>query len=469
MADKKNHRTGASAHSPKDPAGNNEQLPSQINARTKIIEILTRVQTRQAYTDKLLDKELNAFSEVDKGLITEVVNGVLRWQFRLDWYLRQLYVGEYNNLIPDVKNNLRSAGYQLMFLDKIPPYAVLNEAVEIAKSKYNQKTANLINAILRNFLRQQKKLEYVEMNLEYLERLCVSYSHPEWLVQRWIEQWGVDNALALCKSNNERPVLSIRLNNLLADAESFFKTLDENNVPYEQHPDFPEFVWIHDFSEFRRLDFMKKGWASVQDISTGLPVRLLNPRPGESVMDMCAAPGGKSGFIADKMKNQGFLLSVEKHMNRAKMLKDNLNRYGVTNAHTVAADATDLPTDRQFDKILLDAPCSGFGVLRKRVDLKWKRSLNDVMEMQTLQLRLLDSAAASLRPGGVMVYSTCTIEIEENERVVEKFLEKHKDFRQDRLEGEIPGQYLWNKISVRTFPHRHKMDGSFIVRLRKNA
>ena len=148
-----------------------EKIPSQINARTKIVDILTRVETRQAFTDKLLEREIEEFSELDRNLITEVVNGALRWQYRLDWYLSQLYVGEYDNLIPDVKNNLRSSAYQLMFLDKIPPYAVLNEAVEIAKNKYNQKTANLVNAILRNFLRQQKKFEMMERFMPYLRKL----------------------------------------------------------------------------------------------------------------------------------------------------------------------------------------------------------------------------------------------------------------------------------------------------------
>lgn len=173
----------------------NENIGSQSSARNKIVDILTRVDTRQSYTDKLLDREINSYSDEDRALITEVVNGVLRWRFRLDWNLNQLYVGEYDNLIPDVKNNLRASIYQLIYLDRIPAYAILNEAVEIAKSKYNQKTANLVNAILRNFLRQQKKLEYQEMQLGYIERLCVTLSHPAGLSSvglnngAWMIRW----------------------------------------------------------------------------------------------------------------------------------------------------------------------------------------------------------------------------------------------------------------------------------------
>lgn len=193
---------------------------SQINARMRIIEVLTRVDTQQSYTDRLLESELNAFNDADRRLITETVNGVLRWRLRLDWFLKQLYVGEYDKLIPDVKSNLRSSAYQLMFLDRIPPYAVLNEAVEISKKRFSQKTANLVNAILRNYLRQEKKLEYAELKLDFLERMSVTYSHPKWLIQRWIEQWGVDDTVALCKSNNSRPLLTARVNFLKSKRET---------------------------------------------------------------------------------------------------------------------------------------------------------------------------------------------------------------------------------------------------------
>ena len=287
------------------------------------------------------------------------------------------------------------------------------------------------------------------------------------MIQRWIEQWGVDETIELCKHNNKRPVISVRFNHLLADEDMLFTMMDENGILYEVHSDFPEFIRIKDFSEFRKLDFLRKGWVSVQDISTGIPVRLLDPQPGERILDMCAAPGGKSSFIAEKMQNQGFLLSMEKHPNRASQLKDNLKRLGVNIASIVAADATAFPITEKFDKILLDAPCSGFGVLSKRVDLRWKRTQQDVENLQKLQLRLLDVAANEVADGGLIVYSTCSVETDENERVVEKFLEKHPEFTTESLEGLLPDKFLWKKTSVRTFPHRHQMDGSYAVRLRK--
>ncbi len=441
-------------------------VPSQINARTKIIEILSRVETRQSYTDKLLDRDLDEFEEADRGLITEVVNGVLRWQYRLDWYLQQLYVGEYQNLIADVKNNLRSSAYQLIYLDKVPAYAVLNEAVEIAKSKYNQKTANLVNAILRNFLRQQKKLSFVEMQLPFPERLCVRFSHPAWLIERWLELWGLDDTLGLCEANNSRPVISVRHNARNVDRETLLREMEAAGIDFRAHPDFPEYFMIGDFSRFRQTDFLKDGWVSVQDVSTGIPVRLLDPHPGEEVLDMCAAPGGKSAYIVEKMNDQGYLLALEKHGNRTRILEENLNRIGASIAEILTGDALELVLDRKFDRILLDAPCSGLGVLSKRVDLRWKRTPEDIQNMQDLQIQLLDAATRLLKPGGIIVYSTCTITVEENESVISRFLADHPDFRTDSLMGEIPNPYLWEKDAVRTFPHRHDMDGSFAVRLR---
>ncbi|MEZ4747173.1 MAG: 16S rRNA (cytosine(967)-C(5))-methyltransferase RsmB [Calditrichia bacterium] len=448
----------------------NENIGSQSSARNKIVDILTRVDTRQSYTDKLLDREINSYSDEDRALITEVVNGVLRWRFRLDWNLNQLYVGEYDNLIPDVKNNLRASIYQLIYLDRIPAYAILNEAVEIAKSKYNQKTANLVNAILRNFLRQQKKLEYQEMQLGYIERLCVTLSHPAWLIQRWVEQWGVDDTMALCEANNARPRIAIRINHLLlTDENALFAEMEEKGVTYERNTDFPEFIWIDDFSEFRKLDYLRNGQVAVQDVSTGIPVRLLRPQPGERVLDMCAAPGGKSAYISEFMQNQGLLVDLEKHAPRAKALKDNLERLGVTVAEVINGDGLSLPLNIKFDKILLDAPCSGFGVINKRVDLKWKRLPEDIENMHKLQLSLLDAAAAALADNGVIVYSTCTIEKRENEDTVDEFLAAHPEFVKEDLRKDVPQHYLWDRYSVRTFPHRHQTDGSFAVRLRKKG
>ncbi len=444
-----------------------ESYLSQMNARVKIIDILTKVETRQAFSDKLLEKELKDLDENDRRFVTEVVNGVLRWRGRLDWYLQQLYLGEFDDLIIDVKNNLRSSIYQLIFLEKIPPYAVLYEAVEIAKAKYNQKTANLVNAVLRNFLRQQKKLEILETQLEILDKIALKLSHPKWMVQRWIEYWGIDEVRKLCEANNQRPRLSVRLNKNLVNQDEFFDILRKNEISYEVHPDFPNFVWIDNFHEFRQLDFLIKGWVSVQDVSTGLPILALEPQPGEKILDMCAAPGGKSGYIVEKMQNKGILLALDRYLSRIRLTRDNLQRLGYSNFQVIVADSNFVPCNILFDRILVDAPCSGLGVLSKRVDLKWKRTEKDIQNMKVVQLSLLQSALNSLKSGGIIVYSTCTIEPEENEKVIEEFLERNPNVQLEELRGMIPDKYLINKYFVQTFPHKHQMDGSFVARMKK--
>ena len=440
---------------------------SQINARSKIIDILTKVDTRQAYSDKLLEKELQSLEDLDKRFVTEVVNGVLRWRLRLDWYLNQLYLGEYDNLLVDVKNNLRSSVYQLVYLDKIPPYAVLYEAVEIAKAKYNQKTANLVNAILRNFLRQFKKFEFLETQLDILDKLSFRYSHPKWLIQRWIEYWGVDEVRLLCEVNNQRPRLAIRINESIADRDEFLRILDANKIIYEIHPEFKNFLWIDNFQDFRNLDLLNKGWVSVQDVSTALPVLLLDPQPGEIILDMCAAPGGKTGLIAEKMSGKGILLALDRQIARLKTLKENLQRLQYSSYQVVTADSTKIPSRLTFDKILIDAPCSGFGVLSKRVDLKWKRTEQDIINMKNLQLHLLDTAASILKSGGNIVYCTCTIEPEENEKNVQHFIAKHPEFELQKIRGCVPDKYIHDQYFVQTFPHKHHMDGSFAALLHK--
>jgi len=452
--------------SPKPDSGKAE---SQINARMRIIEILTRVDTQQSYTDRLLENELNAFNDADRRLITETVNGVLRWRLRLDWFLKQLYVGDYDKLIPDVKSNLRSSAYQLMFLDRIPPYAVLNEAVEISKKRFSQKTANLVNAILRNYLRQEKKLEYAELQLDFLERMSVTYSHPKWLIQRWIEQWGVDDTVALCKSNNSRPLLTARVNFLKSTREAILHKMEENEIRFTESKYMENFFRIENFSSFRQLGLIPGGEVSIQDVSTGLPVQLLNPQKGERILDMCAAPGGKCGYIAQKMENSGSITAIEKHAARAETMKENLKRLGVTNTEILNTNALSFETAELFDRILLDAPCSGFGVLNKRVDLRWKRTAEDISEMKQLQKQLLEKAATLLKPGGHLVYSTCTIDPDENEAIVEEFLKNHSGFISVDLTDIAPTSFLWDKYTLRTFPQRHGIDGSYAVLLQKKS
>ena len=307
----------------------------------------------------------------------------------------------------------------------------------------------------------------METQQDVLDRFSFKYSHPKWLIQRWIEYWGIDEVTLLCEANNSRPRLSVRINELIADREILLKLLDENGIKYEVHPVLNSFMWIDNFQELRKLDFLNKGWITVQDVSTALPVLALQPKAGDLVLDLCAAPGGKTTFIAEKMQNKGRIIASDIHLSRIKIVHENMQRMHFSNYFALVADGNQLPFPLSFDKILIDAPCSGFGVLSKRVDLKWKRTEQDIQNMKNIQLNLLRSAANYLKPNGSIVYSTCTIEPEENEKVIEEFLAGNKYFRQEGLKGIVPEMYLGNNYYVQTFPHRHKMDGSFVAKIRK--
>jgi 16S rRNA (cytosine967-C5)-methyltransferase len=287
------------------------------------------------------------------------------------------------------------------------------------------------------------------------------------MVQRWIEYWGVDEVKLLCQANNSRPRLSVRINEQLAQRDTLLRLLDENQISYEVHPDFNNFIWIDTFQEFRKMDLIKRGWVSVQDISTGLPIILLDPQPGEQVLDMCAAPGGKAGYIAERLQGKGHLIALDRHISRLHTLRENFQRLEYHSFEVIAADAVSLPLRGTFDKILIDAPCSGFGVLHKRVDLKWKRTEQDIQNMKNLQLNLLESAASVLKPDGKLVYATCTIEPEENEVIIKKFREIHPEFEMVKIGDTVPPAYISDFYYVRTFTHKHHMDGSFAVLLQK--
>ncbi len=439
-----------------------------LKIRKKIVEILDKIETKFAYSDKLLQNELNPFIKEDRNLATEIVNGTMRWRERLDWYISNLYNGNFADLIMTVKNILRSALYQLIFLDRVPAYAVLNESVEVAKQRFNQKTANLVNAILRNYIRQEKKLQWMETQLDVLEKISIRLSHPKWLVQRWIEYWGIDHVEKLCEANNTRPQIYVRYNPLKGDREKFEKVLRDKEIEFEKEERLPGFYIIHNFHKMKSERLLESGYAIMQDLSAALPVFLLSPEAGEQIWDMCAAPGGKTAHLGILAANKAHIIASDLYFNRVKLIKKTSANVGLDKVECLVGDALSLNFNKKFDKILLDAPCSGFGVLRRRSDLRWKKNENDIADLANIQYSLLKKAAVSLKSGGEMVYSTCSIDIEENDKIIEKFLNEYSNFHLIAAGERINGPWIDPKGYIRTFPNIHNMDGSFAVLLKKN-
>ncbi len=445
-----------------------EKLDIYEGARGLSVKILNRVDRTDAYLDKLLDNEIKSkyLSEPDKGLLVELVNGVIRWKLRLDWLLDSFYHGNYSKVEIDLKNTLRVALYQILFLDRIPEHAAVNEAVGFIKKIKGEKAGNLVNAVLRNILRNKNNIKYPESERDINNHLSIVYSHPLWLVKRWTERFGPEETEKLLEANNHIPDVTIRINKLLIEPVKFISEIEKLDIPFKPSEYLGYYLKVRQLSEISNLELFTEGYFTVQDESAAFPVILLDPRQGEKIIDMCAAPGGKTTHIGELMKNSGSIIAVDKYEHKLELIKNNCSRLSINNVECISADATEFSTEGA-DKILVDVPCTGLGVLRKKPDIKWKRELTDLKKLINHQMLILENAGKNIRTGGVIVYSTCTMEPEENMLIIKEFLRNHEGFELDNAAKFVNQSLVNSSGAVETFPHKHNMDGSFAARLIK--
>ncbi len=430
------------------------------------VKILNRVERTDAYLEKLLDNELkNAeLNGPDKALLYEIVHGVTRWQGRLDWILNGFYKGQFSKAIPNLKNGLRVALYQILFLDRIPDHAAVNEAVEFVKKLQGQKPADLTNAILRNIIRSKNAIRYPDPNEDLIGYLSAYYSHPSWMVKRYLERFGREETEKLLTANNEKPYLTLRVNAIKTNIQEFKSLLEQVNLKYRPGKFLEEFIQLQNLTNISAWDYYTKGYFNIQDESAGLAVRLLDVHPGMNVLDMCAAPGGKTAYLGSLMNNIGKITAIDRYEGRLKLVRKNNERLGLTCVTTIESDALEFESE-PFDRVLADVPCSGSGTLSKKPDIKWKKDIFDLRKMNEIQLKLISRAATFVKPGGVLVYSTCSIEPEENFEVVKKFLENNSDFKFDSAKDKVADNLVDENGCIQTLPHRHLMDGAFAAKL----
>lgn len=440
-------------------------------ARGTAVKVLNRVERTDSYLDKVLDAELRStdLSDLDKGLLTEIVHGVLRWQNRLDWILNGFSHGSFAKAEINLKNAMRVALYQILFLDRVPHPAAVNEAVEFVKRIRGEKPAGLVNAVLRNIIRNIDGIRYPDPAEDEVQYLAVYYSQPHWVVKRWLPRFGPEETRALLQASNERPALTLRINQLKTDIPTFLARLDEQQISYTGSAYIPYVLRTRGLTRIGQMELFRTGMFTIQDESAALPSILMDPRPGERVIDLCAAPGGKTTHLAELMGNRGDILAVDKYAVKLNQLKGACDRLGVGIVRFLEADGAALTVDQPADRVLLDAPCTGLGVLSKKPDMKWKRETSDLIRVTSLQARLMDNAATLVRPGGVLVYSTCTTEPEENSLMVRAFLERHPEFSSEDARGLISSDLVNAEGFVETLPHKHGMDGSFAARLVRRA
>jgi 16S rRNA (cytosine967-C5)-methyltransferase len=440
------------------------------SARRLANDILVKVDIDKAYADLLLDHALNktALGPSDRGLLTELVYGTLRWRGTIDYRLGRKLRRRLSETDPRIRNLLRLACYQILFLDRVPSYAAVNEAVELAKSYGGQKSAGFVNGVLRSLLRESDVLPADNA----AAALSVQYSHPEWLVRRWIGEFGLDEAVALMRANNERAPLIVRANATKCDRDALLKRFAAAGIEAKPAHLAMMGIALPSAGNVSSLPGFAEGWFQVQSESSQLVVALLGPAPGERILDACAAPGGKSTYIAELQGDRGEIVALDQSERGVERIRQNASRLGLTSIRTVAADATQPLGElvaKDFDRILLDAPCSGLGTLRGHPEIKWHRNQGDIRRLSMLQRKLLDNVAVQLAPGGILVYSTCTLAAEENEMNVEAFLADHGEFELEDAARYLPPQarHMTRGKCFQALPQRDNTDGFFAARLRK--
>lgn len=438
-------------------------------ARGLAVKILTRVEQSDAYLDKLLNYEMGAseLSNQDRRLLTELTSGVLRWQGRLDWVLTGFYHGEFSRCMPVVRNALRVALYQILFLSRIPHSAAVNESVEIVKRLKGARSASLVNGVLRSVIRRIDSITYPESDGDTARYLSIMLSHPLWMVRRWLARYGEDATKQLLEANNARPHVALRVNTLRGSAEDLMNALLERGLNPERSAYLHDVVLVEGLSSIGNDPLFREGRYTVQDEAAALASELAGAQPGMRVIDLCAAPGGKSTAMAEAMNGQGTVVAVDKYESKLKLINTTAERLGFGQMIRAAAGDGRVIRLDPADVVLVDAPCSGLGVLARKPDIKWKRQPEDIDAMTTLQREILENAVRMVKPGGHLVYSTCTIEPAENEELVRAFLRDHPEFELVPASEILPSAVVDGEGFLRTLPHEHGTDGMFGARMRR--
>ncbi len=439
------------------------------NVRTIALDLLIDIEKNKSYSNLALNKvmtENNLISQ-DAGLLTEIVYGTIQRKLTLDYYL-QPFVQKKIDLW--VRILLRMSVYQMVYLDKVPDHAIIHEAVEIAKEKGHAGIASFVNGVLRNL--QRKGVLSVTDIKDPIEQLSIATSHPKWLVKLWTDQIGLENTKQICQLNLQPPVQTARVNLAKSTRERVVTLLEDEGYTVQLSDIFPQSIQ----NKRGNLAFSmayQQGLITIQDESSMLVADVVSPQPNEVILDACAAPGGKTSHLLEKLNGTGKVVALDIHKHKIKLIHATATRLGLSALETRQLDARlaqeNYPAS-SFDRILVDAPCSGLGVLRRKPEAKYEKTTEDIARLSAIQLNLLQQVSTLLKPGGTLVYSTCTINQSENEQVVKAFLQENAAFEKDfSIKDGLP-----EKISpfvkenyVQIFPHYFGSDGFFIASFKK--
>jgi 16S rRNA (cytosine967-C5)-methyltransferase len=474
------------------PRGASGRRGAPTRTRLLAVRVLERVQRAGSYADLLLNATLghSALNVSDRAFATELVYGTLRWRGRIDYLLGKVLDRDLEKLEPLVATALRLGAYQILFSDRVPASAAVDESVRCVRAAGIERATGFVNAVLRRLAAEHESFPLPTLEDDALGHLTHTLSLPEWIAKRWLDLFGPEQAAALATASNAPPPLTVRVNRRRSDRDHL---LDELR---QRFPDAAACALASGGIVLGRrgnpaLDpAFLDGRFTVQDESSQLAVDLLDPQPGERVLDVCAAPGGKATAIAERVGAEGQVLAVDRHSRRLDLIRRNARRLGVE-IRVSSRDATrpfsDLASDGPFDRVLVDAPCSGLGTLRRNPDARWRIGEEDPARLAEIQGAILRNAAALVRPGGVLVYSTCTLLPEENEEVVRSFLSQSQSHSKSQTQSESQSQSealgfslaspesLPSKMApaldregfLRCLPQHHDADGFFAARMER--
>ena len=448
-------------------------MASTPNSRSLAFFALKNVYQKQAYTDVALNRVLKSqsksveVSQADRSFACELVYGIVRRQRTLDALIDLLGKKRAAQQPPDLRIILHIGLYQLRYLDRIPTSAAVNTSVELAKENGIAKLSGVVNGLLRKYIRQAETGDPLQLPDDAIVSLGVKHSFPDWIVETWMEQLSIIEVDRLLAWFNQSPKIDLRVNILktsVAEVEAAFKAAD---LTVARIPHLPQGLRIEGAGAVTDLPGYRQGWWVIQDSSAQLVTHLLDPQPGETIIDACAAPGGKTTHIAELMGDKGQIIACDRAEKRLNKVRENAARLQLSSIQIKSGDSR----EQDFidvDRVLLDAPCSGLGTLHKRPDLRWRQSSQAIEELFELQRELLEQAASWLKPKGVLVYATCTLNILENEKVIKSFLANNSNWSIQSSPNKIVRRWVTAEGWIEVYPHRHDMDGFFMVGLVRN-
>lgn len=446
-----------------------------MNQRNIAFKILYEILVKKGYSNIVLNKYLNndSIEDVEKSFIKEIVFGTIERKYTLDRIIDYCSTKDIKKIDDKVLIMLEMGLFQLMYMDKVPDYAAINESVNLTKEHVGKYASKFVNAVLRSYLRNSMKIKFLQPNENLIEYLSFKYSFPEWIVKRLLNNYDRDATESILESLNGKPEISIRLNTLKIDGKDFEKKLNDRGLKYKKGMYNNDAYYI-DLKNITNDEIYKEGLIQVQDEGAMIISKVLSPKPGDMVIDVCSAPGGKTTHLSQLMNNKGKIVAFDVYEHKIDLIKRNCRRLGVDNVDAFVFDSTKVNSEYidKADKVLADVPCSGIGIIRKKPDIKLKNyTKKDFDELNNIQYRILSSSSKYVKKGGYILYSTCTIGKEENINIVDKFLNENKEFKIADIRPFLPQNlvhFVDDKGCIQLLPNLNNTDGFFICKLQRN-